>query len=73
VGLATALAERLEVGQTMLVDDLNPGERINPLWCSYGPAPNSAYLIDRNGVIRVVQKWVNVSALKVAIDQILKK
>jgi hypothetical protein len=69
--LATAMAADLVGGQIMLVDDLTPAVRDNPLWCTYGPAPNSAYLIDRNGVIRVVQKWVDPPALRAAIQQVL--
>jgi len=71
VFLAAAMATAVEGAQTLLVDDLTPGSRNNPLWCTYGPAPNSAYLIDRNGVFRVVQQWVDTPALEAAIDQLL--
>ncbi len=72
VVLATAMATAVEGTQSVVVDGLTPAGRNNPLWCTYGPAPNSAYLIDRNGVLRVVQEWVDVPALEAAIDQVLK-
>ena len=71
VVLATAMTALVEGAQTMLVDDLTPGDRNNPLWCTYGPAPNSGYLIDQNGILRVVQKWIDVPAMEMAINQIL--
>ena len=73
VALAAALAAGVEGAQTMLVDDLTPEGRDNPLWCTYGPAPNAAYLIDRNGVLQVVQHWVDAPALEAAIDRIVKE
>jgi len=63
----------MEGAQTMLVDDLTPEGRDNPLWCTYGPAPNAAFLIDRNGVMQTVQQWVDAPALEAAIDRIVKK
>jgi hypothetical protein len=29
----------------------------NPWWLNYGPAPNNAYLIDTNGIVRAKQGW----------------
>jgi hypothetical protein len=55
----------------MLVDDLTPESRDNPLWCSYGPAPNSGYLIDRTGGLRVVNRWTDLSEMEETIDAIL--
>ncbi|MFH1763053.1 MAG: hypothetical protein ABIF09_02570 [Gemmatimonadota bacterium] len=72
VALATEMATMVEGAQTVLVDDLTPGDRNNPLWCTYGPAPNSAYLIDRNGALRTVQQWIDVPLIEAAIDHILK-
>lgn len=72
VALAKEVAMLLEGNQLMLVDDLTPETRDNPLWCSYGPAPNSAYLIGQDGELQVVQRWVSVDAMRLAIDQLLR-
>lgn len=58
----------LEGVQLMLVDDLRPGALDNPAWCTYGPCPNCAYLIRRDGIIDTVQTWVDVDAMESAID-----
>ncbi|MFC1543395.1 hypothetical protein ACFL4K_02510 [Candidatus Neomarinimicrobiota bacterium] len=55
----------------LLVDDLTPGVKNNPLWCTYGPAPNSAYLIRQDGILEAVQTWVNVPALEEAIKALV--
>jgi hypothetical protein len=62
----------LEGNQLMLVDFLTPGELNNPVWCTYGPCPNCAYLIGQDGVIDTVQTWLNVDGMKRAIDQLLR-
>ena len=36
----------------VLVDEID-----NPVWCTYGPAPNIAYLIGTDGRIVVKQGW----------------
>jgi len=36
----------------LLVDEID-----NPVWCTYGPAPNIAYLIGTNGKIIAKQGW----------------
>lgn len=62
--------ELLEGNQLILVDDLVPGERNNPVWCTYGTCPNCAFLIGQDGLIDVVQTWVNVEYMKEAIDRL---
>ena len=71
VALAREVEALLEGEQLMLVDELTPESRNNPLWCSYGPAPNSGYLIDRTGKLRVVNTWIDVSGMEETIDAIL--
>jgi hypothetical protein len=73
VALAAEVEALLEGNQVVLVDELAPGARNNPLWCSYGPAPNSAYLIDQRGKLRIVQKWVNVPKMEAGINLLLGK
>lgn len=71
VALAQEIEALLEGNQLMLVDELMPESRNNPLWCSYGPAPNSGYLIDRTGKLRVVNTWIDLSEMEETIDAIL--
>lgn len=71
VALATEIAALLEGEQTMLVDDLAPMDRSNPVWCSYGPMPNSAFLIAMDGTLRLAQKWTDAGRIQKAIDELL--
>ena len=67
-----ALTEALLEGeQLLLVDELDPSGLVNPVWCSYGPAPNAAYLIGRDGRVEETQPWLNVDAMRQAIDALL--
>lgn len=58
--------------QLLLIDDLSPGDNNNPLWCTYGPAPNSAYLIRQDGILEKVQNWVDVPAMEKAINNLIE-
>ncbi len=46
----------------LLVDEMD-----NPLWCTYGPAPNIAYLIGTDGTIVEKQGWYQPELMKAAI------
>ena len=35
----------------------------NGLWCTWGPAPNAAWLIAPNGTVLLAQSWFNASEL----------
>ncbi len=70
VVVAGEVVAMLEGDQTMLVDEMAP-LRSNPAWCSYGPMPNSAYLIDRRGIMRVVQEWTDAREMETAINELL--
>jgi len=72
VANAADMLPNLQGDQLMLVDDLTPGQRINPLWCTYGPCPNCAYLIGTDGMIKTVQTWANPNDLETAIDDLLQ-
>lgn len=72
VTLAREADALLEGNQLMLVDEMTP-LRGNPVWCSYGPMPNLAYLIDQSGTVRVAQKWVDAVKMEAAIDELLGK
>jgi hypothetical protein len=56
--------------QVMLVDDLG-GATTNPIWCTYGTCPNCAFLIRQDGVIDVVQTWLDTAAMERAIRTLL--
>ena len=68
-GVAADVALRLGGEQLLVVDDLEPGVRVNPVWCTYGPMPNGAFLIQQDGTIRAAWTWVDVDALESAIDE----
>jgi len=46
----------------VLVDEID-----NPLWCTYGPAPNIAYLIGTNGTVVIRQDWFDPAGMESAI------
>jgi acetyl esterase/lipase len=50
----------------VLVDEMD-----NPVWCTYGPAPNIAYFIDRGGTVLVKQSWYQPSAMEDFIKKYL--
>lgn len=63
---------------TILVDDLTPHNNTgnNPLWCEWGPAPNSAWLIHKDkdtGEVKIVlaQTWFHIEQMDKAIEQVL--
>ncbi len=72
VEAAQEIAPLLEGNQLLLVDDLSPGALNNPVWCTYGPAPNSAFLIRQDGIVDTVQLWFLARGMEDAIDALLK-
>lgn len=46
----------------VLVDEMD-----NPLWCTYGPAPDIAYLIGTDGKIVEKQGWYDPEQMESAI------
>ena len=72
VAVARDMLPEIQGTQMILVDDLTPGPSNNPVWCTYGTCPNCAYLIRQDGIIEVVQTWVDVDAMETAIDSILR-
>lgn len=56
----TVAEEDLEV--PVLVDEID-----NPVWCTYGPAPNIAYLIAKDGTIYKKQDWFQPEQMELAI------
>jgi hypothetical protein len=62
----------IQGNQLQLVDDLTPGAHNNPVWCTYGPCPNCAFLIRQDGILDTVQTWVDATDLQSAIDALLR-
>merc|ERR1711970_49665 len=60
---------------TILVDDLvphNASDGNNPLWCEWGPAPNSAWLIGKDSSVALAQTWFKINEMDQAIHHMLK-
>ncbi len=57
--------------QRVLLDDLNPGGLVNPVWGTYGPAPRPGFLIRQDGVIDTSQLWFNAAHMQAAVRQLL--
>ena len=59
-------AALLSVDIPVLVDEMD-----NPVWCTYGPAPNNAYLIDTDGTVIEKQGWFDPGLMRTAINNLL--
>jgi len=66
VSQSTQMVQELGITIPVLIDEMD-----NPVWCTYGPAPNIAYLIDSDGKIVTKQGWYNPQMMKVAIEAYL--
>ncbi len=60
----TIAAEDITV--TVLVDGMD-----NALMCTYGPAPNNAYLIGTDGKIIAKQGWYQPNQMEAAVQEYL--
>jgi len=69
--VAREIEALLEGEQIVLFDELMPPESLDPVWCTYGPAPNSAFLIGRDGRIHAGQLWLDVEAMENEIRSLL--
>ena len=68
------LAQANTVGQLMLVDDLTPHNATagnDPVWCTYGPNPNGAWLLDKNGNVDTAQTWIDPDVIGAAIKRLV--
>jgi hypothetical protein len=72
VSAAQEMLPLIEGNQFVLVDDLFPGDLNNPVWCTYGPCPNCAFLITQDGMLDTVQTWFSAENMEMAIDQLLE-
>ena len=64
--LARELVAAEDIAVPVLVDEMD-----NPLWCTYGPAPNVAYLIGMDGEVIEKQGWYTPSRMRAAIQDLL--
>lgn len=58
---------------TLLVDDLTPHNTTgnNPVWCTYGPNPNGAWLIGQDGQVALGQQWFAPEEMETAIQDMV--
>jgi len=66
VAQATQMVQELGVTVLVLIDEMD-----NPVWCTYGPAPNIAYLIGTNGKIVEKESWYQPQEMEAAIETYL--
>jgi len=66
LALASEMIQEIEITMPVLIDEID-----NPVWCTYGPAPDIAYLIDRNGIIVEKQGWYQPDLMETVIDKYL--
>jgi len=62
--VATKAVSGLDIRITMLVDDIE-----NSAWYAYGKAPNAAYLIGKDGLIKLRQGWFEPVELEKALKE----
>lgn len=67
--LIPAAALTLGANQLLLIDEL--GAQNNPVWCTYGPAPNAAFLIAMDGEIVAAQTWFDSASMEDAITELV--
>jgi hypothetical protein len=64
--------ELLVPGQIQVIDAMDSDGLINPVWCTYGPAPNSTYIIWQDGIIRFAESWTNPENVEAALIELLQ-
>ena len=64
--MAAKTVAEAKIAMPVLVDEMD-----NPLWCTYGRLPNSAFLIGRDGRIVVHQDWNDARRLEQAVREYL--
>lgn len=68
------LAQANTVGQLILVDDLVPRNATagnDPVWCTFGPNPNGAWLLDADGKVDTAQVWIDPTKIGTAIKRLV--
>lgn len=72
---ARATLKNVPTGMHLLVDDLSPHDAAgsNPVWCTYGPNPNGAWLIGTDGKVVLGQQWFEETAMEAAIRSVVSR
>ena len=65
---ATQMVRELAISVPVLIDEMDNG-----VWCTYGPAPDSAYLIGRDGMVVEKQGWYQPKQMESAIEKYLSE
>ena len=60
------MKKQLDISLPVLVDEMD-----NRVWCTYGPAPDMAYLIDTDGTVLLKQCWYQPGPLEEAFKSYL--
>ena len=68
VALAKKTVEEAEIRVPVLIDEFD-----NPVWFTYGPAPNIAYLIDKDGAVILRQAWYDALKMEEAVIKLSGK
>ena len=68
VRLAVQCARDANMTALVLVDEMD-----NPIWSTYGPAPNLAYLIGTDGKVAEAQLWYDAGKMGAAIARYLER
>ena len=55
----------------MLIDSAPPDPVTNPVWCTYGTAPNAAFVIDQDGTIALSQLWTELSEIERTVTDLV--
>ena len=63
---ATATFAAVELDSRFLVDSMD-----NAVWEQYGAAPSPAFVLDRDGTIRLRQAWVNPREISAVLSELL--
>jgi len=66
VYVASEMIQEIGITVPVLIDEID-----NRVWCTYGPAPDIAYLIDRDGIIVEKQGWYQPDLMETVIDKYL--
>lgn len=74
VDLAETNAQRMENaekvgGRGPVIEVVEPVD--NPFWCTYGTAPNAAYLIKQDGTFEAVHDWFDAPTMVSSIEAML--
>ena len=66
VAQASQMVEELGITVPVLIDEMD-----NPVWCTYGQAPNNAYLVDTSGKIIETESWYQPQEMAAAMETFL--